>query len=75
MRVLNTPNVELRNCVMDGLALLVYQLSTEYTIFIPIVNKALVKNKIHHETYELLVSKLLKNEPFPLDLFSEVEEK
>ncbi|KAI9143717.1 armadillo-type protein [Paraphysoderma sedebokerense] len=59
---------ELRMAVMDTLSALVYQLGTDYAIFVPMINKILVRNKIQHPGYDLLVNKLLKNEPLPQEL-------
>ena len=48
---------------MRTLCALVFQLGTDYAIFIPMVNKALSKNQIAHAQYEGLVSCVLKNQP------------
>lgn len=57
------PNPELRNVAMDTLIKLVLQLNSDYAIFVPMVNKILIKNHIQHAEYDSLVTKLLKNEP------------
>jgi len=57
------PNPELRNDAMDTLIKLVLQLNSDYAIFVPMVNKILIKNHIQHVEYDNLVTKLLKNEP------------
>ncbi|ORX52573.1 phosphatidylinositol kinase Tor2 [Piromyces finnis] len=57
------PNTELRNDAMDTLIKLVLQLNSDYAIFVPMVNKILIKNHIQHAEYDNLVTKLLKNEP------------
>jgi len=57
------PNPELRNDAMDTLIKLVLQLNSDYAIFVPMVNKILIKNHIQHAEYDNLVTKLLKNEP------------
>ena len=70
-RVLWGTNLELRQAGLDTLAALVYQLGTDYIIFIQMINKILVKNRISYPRYEMLVSKLLKNEPMPQEFFIE----
>ena len=65
---------ELRLVAMDTLAALVYQLGTDYAIFIPMINKVLVKNRIMHQRYDLLVSRLVKNEPMPQELGNEIDD-
>ncbi|KAG8995960.1 phosphatidylinositol kinase- protein kinase tor1 [Tulasnella sp. JGI-2019a] len=61
-RVLNTASAELRNVVMDTLCVLVVQLSADYAIFVPMVNKALVRNRMSNPRYEGLVARLMKGE-------------
>lgn len=61
VRILPLP--ELRNDAMDTLIKLVLQLNSDYAIFVPMVNKILLKNHIQHAEYDSLVTKLLKNEP------------
>ena len=73
LRVLNTLP-ELRRSAMDCLSCLVYQMSSEYLIFVPTVNKTLLRQKIHHSAYDELVSKLLKNEPFLFENIPKIEE-
>ncbi|CAG8699893.1 7091_t:CDS:2, partial [Ambispora leptoticha] len=66
-RVLAVPVYELRMAAMDTLCELVYQLGSDYAIFIPMINKVLQKHRIQHQLYEILVSKLLKGEALPQD--------
>jgi serine/threonine-protein kinase mTOR len=70
-RVIVSSSFELRGAAMDTLCALVFSLGYEYTIFIPMINKLLVKSKISHPTYEMLVDKLLKGESLPQDLSPE----
>ncbi|CAG8465028.1 34810_t:CDS:10, partial [Racocetra persica] len=70
-RVLATNNNDLRMAAMDTLCALVFQLGSDYAIFIPLINKILQKYKISHHDYDLLVSKLLKGEPLPQELGKE----
>ncbi|ORY80056.1 PtdIns-3-kinase tor2 [Protomyces lactucae-debilis] len=71
-RVLATGPHELKMAAMDCLCALVFQLGYDYAIFIPMVNKCLITNKIQHSNYDLLVSKLLKGESLPQDLNPDV---
>ena len=72
-RVLDGDYVELKGVAMETLCTLVYQLGSDYAIFIPMVNKVLVKHRIQHLTYETLVSRLLKNQPLLIDGVEAVE--
>jgi FKBP12-rapamycin complex-associated protein len=71
-RVLATGPHELKMAAMDCLCALVFQLGYDYAIFIPMVNKCLIANRIQHVNYDLLVSKLLKGESLPQDLNPDV---
>lgn len=75
VRVLSSPHTELKTAAMDTLSALVYQLSIDFAIFVPMINKAIIKNHIQHPKYEMLVSKLLKNEPLPREFGEEGLEK
>jgi serine/threonine-protein kinase mTOR len=70
-RVIVSSTFELRVAALDTLCAMVFSLGYEYLIFIPMINKLLVKSKISHPNYELLVTKLLKGEPLPQDLSPE----
>eukprot|EP01132_Coremiostelium_polycephalum_P002833 gene2833-3519_t len=63
-RVLDVPvlEVELRETTLDTLCQLVYHLGSDYAVFIPMVGKVLAKREINHTNYEVLISKLLKNQ-------------
>lgn len=50
---------------MNTMCILLLKLGTDFAIFIPVVNKTLVRNKIHHTVYDQLVEKILNNEPLP----------
>ncbi|KXS11006.1 FAT-domain-containing protein [Gonapodya prolifera JEL478] len=65
VRTLSLGQQEVRQATMDTLSILVYQLSADFVIFVPVVNKALSRYHIQHPRYEMLVAKLLKNEPLP----------
>ncbi|CAG8528851.1 8861_t:CDS:10, partial [Acaulospora morrowiae] len=64
-------NQDLKNAAMDTLCSLVFQLGSDYAIFIPMINKVLQKQRIQHPNYDMLVSKLLKGEPLPPELGTE----
>ncbi|KAF9561208.1 phosphatidylinositol 3-kinase [Agrocybe pediades] len=67
VRVLEGGNQELRVAVMDTLCSLVIQLGSDFAIFVPTINKCLLRNKISHSKYENLISKLLNGERLPQD--------
>ncbi|KAH1016334.1 serine/threonine-protein kinase Tor isoform X2 [Dendroctonus ponderosae] len=49
-------NPELRDTAMDTLCSLVTQLGRKFCIFVPMVQKVLVKHKINHRSWETLVA-------------------
>jgi FKBP12-rapamycin complex-associated protein len=55
--------IDLRNETLQTLCELVYQLGSDYAIFIPMVNKVLTKQNISDARYETLVARLMKNQP------------
>ncbi|RKO90751.1 armadillo-type protein, partial [Blyttiomyces helicus] len=75
VRVLATPQPELRLAAMDTITCLVYQLSSDFVIFIPMISKTLLKYHIQHNKYDTLVAKLLKNEPLPPEMNTDGEER
>ncbi len=66
-RVLQSSQVELRQTVMETFCALVRQLGPDYVIFIPMVNKILLAQKVQFQPYDALISRILKNEPLPLE--------
>ncbi|KAK7056413.1 phosphatidylinositol kinase-related protein kinase tor1 [Paramarasmius palmivorus] len=63
VRVLeHSSNHELRMTVMDTLCSLAIQLGSDFAIFVPTINKAMLRNHITHQKYESLISKLLNGE-------------
>ncbi|KAI9225912.1 MAG: phosphatidylinositol kinase Tor2 [Piptocephalis tieghemiana] len=56
---------ELREPVMETLALLVYQLGRKYVVFLPTTSRELLRLRISHPKYESLVRRLVTQEPFP----------
>ncbi|OZJ02458.1 hypothetical protein BZG36_04099 [Bifiguratus adelaidae] len=67
-RIIATPSTELRNCAMDTLCALAFQLGNDYAIFVPMVQKMTTRYRVQHKNYDTLVSKLLKGEPLPQEL-------
>ncbi|KAN0137000.1 atypical/PIKK/FRAP protein kinase [Lactarius tabidus] len=68
VRVLTSSNNELRMAVLDTLCSLLVQLGSDFAIFVPTINKALLRHRIPHPKYENLVSKLLNGERLPQEL-------
>ena len=54
VRVLDT-TPELRYTAMDTLSAIVVQMGRRYEIFIPMVNKVLLKHKVGHRRYDILL--------------------
>ncbi|XP_038222262.1 serine/threonine-protein kinase mTOR [Zerene cesonia] len=59
----------LRTTAMDTLCALIVQLGRKFTDFIPLVQKVLVKHRIQHQNYELLLSKLQTTPMLALEEF------
>ncbi|PWA15650.1 hypothetical protein CCH79_00020178, partial [Gambusia affinis] len=51
---------ELRSTAMDTLSSLVFQLGKKYQIFIPMVNKVMLKHRINHQRYDILICRIVK---------------
>ncbi|KAL7976198.1 hypothetical protein Chor_008295 [Crotalus horridus] len=51
---------ELRTTAMDTLSSLVFQLGKKYQIFIPMVNKVLMRHRINHQRYDVLICRIVK---------------
>ncbi|KAF9190501.1 phosphatidylinositol kinase- protein kinase tor1 [Haplosporangium sp. Z 767] len=64
-RTLTHPGTELRTVTMDVLCLMVVQLDQDYLNFVPLVQKVLIRERIQHANYNLVVSKLINKEPLP----------
>ncbi|BGP55274.1 hypothetical protein JCM8202_000651 [Rhodotorula sphaerocarpa] len=62
-----TPS-DLRQVAMDALCALMLQMGPDYILFVGLVNRSLVKNRIRYSQYDKLVAKLLDGEPLPPDL-------
>ncbi|KAG5419194.1 TOR1 [Candida metapsilosis] len=70
LRLLNSGPEELREPCINTLNHMLLQLGSEFTVFVPIVQKTLMQNKIQAPKFEQLVSKLLNGDPLPLHLDS-----
>jgi FKBP12-rapamycin complex-associated protein len=66
---------DLKTLAMDTLCSLLYQMKSDFIVFVPMINKVLLKNRIVHSTYDILVGKLLKNEPLPIEIGNDRESK
>lgn len=62
VRTLSTPNTALRDAALETLCTLVRQFGADYSIFIPMVNKALVAHKIVWPAYDQLVIQIKNGE-------------
>lgn len=67
-RVLAGDEPELKVTAMDTLCAIVLQLGPDYAIFIPMINKVLLSQKVTHPLYESLIQKLLNREVLPTDI-------
>ncbi|KIJ55748.1 hypothetical protein M422DRAFT_24274 [Sphaerobolus stellatus SS14] len=77
VRVLSQPNLDLRQPVMDTLCALVHQLGSDFAIFIPTINKCILRHHIRHAQYDQLVNMLLNGErlPAPVPALSKLDVK
>ncbi|KAF9509645.1 hypothetical protein BS47DRAFT_139059 [Hydnum rufescens UP504] len=68
VRVLSNPQTppELGAAIMDTLCVLLVQLGTDFAIFVPMINKCLLRNnRLNHAKYDSLVARLLSGEHLP----------
>ncbi|EIW79336.1 atypical PIKK FRAP protein kinase [Coniophora puteana RWD-64-598 SS2] len=65
VRVLDGQSNELRQASMDTLCAVMIQLGSDFAIFIPTINKSMLRNRISHPRYESLTSRLLSGERLP----------
>ena len=54
---------ELRPAAMETLSSIVAQLGKKYAIFVPMVQKVLIKHKINHQSYDLLCARITEGGP------------
>ncbi|ODV94288.1 hypothetical protein PACTADRAFT_4233 [Pachysolen tannophilus NRRL Y-2460] len=74
LRVLSSNNSdELRKVSMNTICLLLLQMGTDFMVFIPVINKVLLKHKLSSAVYDQLVNKLLNGEPLPQNLIIDKE--
>ena len=64
-RVLSGSDSSLKQPAMETLCALVFQLGPDYLHFVPTIDKILTQQRIYHQHYTLIVSKLKKNEALP----------
>jgi FKBP12-rapamycin complex-associated protein len=62
----------LKTIAMDTLCSLLYQMKSDFIVFVPMIKKVLLKNSIVHSTYDI-VGKLLKNESLPIEIGNDRE--
>ncbi|SCZ93158.1 BZ3500_MvSof-1268-A1-R1_Chr6-2g08497 [Microbotryum saponariae] len=69
-RVLANPAspLELRVPAMDAMCSLLLQMGPDFVLFVPMIHKILVRQRISYPPYQTLVDKLLAEEPLPQDL-------
>lgn len=67
-RLLYSKDPEVIRLTMNLLCLLLLQLKSDFSVFIPTLNTLLIKNNIQHNVYDQLVNKLLNNEILPSTL-------
>ncbi|KAK9465831.1 armadillo-type protein [Lipomyces arxii] len=76
LRVLSsTANEDVKKAAMELITSMIYYLREDIAVFVPVINKVAVANKIYHPQYELLVSKMVKKEPFPQKLDTDSDKK
>ena len=69
-RVISSTSNELVSLAMDCLCSMVYTLGEEYAMFVPVLNQVLQKQHYQgdvFEKYDLLVSRVLKYQPLPME--------
>ncbi|KAJ3311625.1 phosphatidylinositol kinase- protein kinase tor1 [Boothiomyces sp. JEL0838] len=65
VRSLSSPSIEIRAACMDTLARIAYQMKNEFLVYTTTIKKAMNRNQIQHSQYELIITKILANEPLP----------
>ncbi|CCK71085.1 phosphatidylinositol kinase family protein KNAG_0G00270 [Huiozyma naganishii CBS 8797] len=73
IRSLNTGEKEVNKAIMNTLCLLLLQMNTDFIIYIPILNKTLVRNRVQHSVYDQLTNRLLNNEGLPSSIIFDKE--
>ncbi|KAG8977108.1 phosphatidylinositol kinase- protein kinase tor1, partial [Tulasnella sp. 427] len=68
-RVLSGPApMDFKIQIMDLLSVLIVQLGSDYAIFVPMMSKIVLKQRIEHSRYDSLVTRLLKGERLSYDV-------
>ncbi|KAJ7215054.1 phosphatidylinositol 3-kinase [Mycena pura] len=62
MRILERGLQELRMVVLDTLCSLIAQLGSDFVVFVPTINKCLIRHQIQHAAYDRAVTQLLNGE-------------
>eukprot|EP01105_Mastigella_eilhardi_P021948 TRINITY_DN5365_c0_g1_i1.p1 TRINITY_DN5365_c0_g1~~TRINITY_DN5365_c0_g1_i1.p1 ORF type:complete len:2426 (-),score=601.66 TRINITY_DN5365_c0_g1_i1:7080-14204(-) len=62
-----TMSPEIRDSIMKCLCTLVRQLGTDFSIFIPMINKIVTRQRIQHADYDILANALLHGQPVTLE--------
>lgn len=75
IRILELNETELKNASMNTLSYLLLQLGKGFSVFVPIIKKVLIEQKIHSSTFDQLVQKLLSGDPLPayLNIYKDYE--
>ncbi|KAG7662855.1 TOR1 [[Candida] subhashii] len=68
LRILSQSNDELKEPAINTLSYLLIQLGPEFGVFIPVIKKVLLEQKIYAPKFEQLVGKLVSGDPLPLHL-------
>ncbi|KAG8833646.1 phosphatidylinositol kinase- protein kinase tor1 [Serendipita sp. 399] len=67
IRVIPDAPQDVRDAIKDTMCTLVFQLGADFAVFVPMVKKCLLSNRIHWSKYEQLISKLLNGERLPIE--------
>ena len=67
VRILTSDEKDLIKATMNTICFLLLQMDHDFIVFIPIINKTLIKKKIQHSIYDQLISRLLNNESLPVN--------
>eukprot|EP01080_Neovahlkampfia_damariscottae_P005829 gene5829-9652_t len=58
---------DLQSTIMEIFCFLLLKLKNDFVIFVPTINKILIKNQIFHQKYEEYCYKLLSNQELPIE--------
>lgn len=68
LRILRQGNEELSVAAMNAFCCLAISLGSEFVVFIPVIKKVMIQQKLHSSLFEQLVSKMLNGDPLPTHL-------